>query len=221
MSAYSVEHMLAFIHIPKCAGTSIRSVLASEIPDWSDFDDIDKRIRQQRDPALANHFPVYRIESLLEGSDIPFLRMIKFMVVRNPFERLVSLYHHRLKKLDLWYEGEPRNTEADKKVAREGFIPWLLRTPHAGDSVLTRMPQYAWGVDRKGRYVPDFVLKQESLVQDWERFCLNRRLSGANLPQKNLGTGESARYRDFYNNEARGHVERYFAKDLNEFGYEF
>lgn len=215
MSCYSAEHGLAFIHIPKNAGTAIRKVL-----NWNSFDTIDAAHRTERDPALANHFPVWRIETLLDatGEDVPFGAMHRFMVVRSPWERLVSLYRHRMRKLDLWYEGKPRNTEEDKAVAREGFVPWLLRTPSEGDRVLTRMPQMSWGRDRDGSAAVHTILRFESLDADWPDFCQTVGLPHKPLPRVNVGRTDG--WKAEYTQEAIDHVARYFRDDIERFGYE-
>lgn len=224
MSGYSCDQMVSFIHIPKCAGTAIRRQM-TQLPGWRDFDTIDEKIRDKRDPALANHFPVWKIYELLDRANIPdtelpFTRMVKFMVVRNPFERMVSLYRHRMKKLRLDYKGKPRNTPEDIAIAEQGFIPWLLTTPSEGDGVLTKMPQHDWGVWGDGRFVMDFVLRQENLQEDWARLCANRRWPFGELSVVNT-TGGSKDYRDEYNLEARQHVEKYFERDLEGFDYAF
>lgn len=202
----------AFIHIPKNAGTAIRRVL-----NWPSFDDIDRKHRKRRDPALANHFPIWRIEELLEETGIGIPLDHTFMVVRNPWERMVSLYRHRMRKLDLWYEGKPRNTEEDKAVAREGFVPWLLNTPSEGDKVLTRTPQMDWGRDREGNVAVHTILRFETLDEDWPDFCRSVGLPNKPLPQVNVGRTDD--WKSEYTQEAVDHVAEHFKDDIERFGY--
>ena len=222
MSCYSIESRLSFIHIPKCAGTSIRQSLGKICSDLKDFDVIDAQHRTERNPALANHFPMWAVEKLLNETktDIPFATMRTFMVVRNPWERMVSLYRHRMRKLHLSYEGNPRNTPEDIRVAQQGFIPWLLTTPSKGDSVLTRMAQSEWGKNRKGQYLVTKVLRQERLAADWLDLIEEFGLPCVSLKQANHNGG-SRNYRSFYNDEAREHVARHFEEDIRRFRYEF
>lgn len=216
MSAYNDK--FCFIHIPKNAGTSIRRAL-----DFKAFDAIDKKHRIERDPALANHFPYARIEKLIRETKSPvtLANLTSFMVVRNPWERMVSLYFHRMRKLHLSYEGKPRNTAEDIAVAKRGFIPWLLTTPSRGDSVLTKMAQAVWGKNEAGVFVVDHVLRQETLDAEWPAFCRTVGLGFCDLPKVNTGGGESKSYRKHYNPEAARHVEAYFAEDIERWGYEF
>ena len=230
MSVYSLSKKLAFIHIPKNAGTSIRANLNKAIPDVQEFDAIYNKWREtskaRRDQAYANHFPYWRIQELLadagvHSDSLPFEDMTTFMVVRNPWERMVSLYRHRLRKLDWEHEGEARNTDLDKKVAKAGFIPWLLNTPHEGDMVLTRQPQLAWAMDGQGNIGVDKIFKIENLESHYPDFMGPLGIAVPPLGFANTGDGVSKDYRAQYNDAAQAHVEQYFAADIEAFGYAF
>jgi hypothetical protein len=196
--------------------------------DLKDFDEIDRKVRLERDPAFANHLPLGHIESVLgrAGSDIPLggkygnpLRT--FMVVRNPWARMVSLYYHRLRKLHLSYEGKPRNTPEDIRVAKQGFIPWLLTTPSRGDYVLTRVPQSYWGKDESGEFAVKCVLRQENLTADWLDMLEDWGLPYTKLNRVNVGSGHSKEYRKEYDEQAYLHVWQHFKEDIDRFGYAF
>lgn len=230
MSVYSVKENLAFIHIPKNVGTAIRANLGKAVPDTKDFDTIynDWRSKtgQPREAAYANHFPYWRIQTLLQDAgvhaqQIPFEDMFTFMVVRNPWERMVSLYRHRLRKLDMTVEGVARNTDLDKKVARAGFGPWLLNTPHEGDMILTRQSQLSWGAAMDGSLGVDKIIKQEDLRMVYPDLLGPRGIIVPPLGWENVGDGVSRQYQALYDDDTRGHVEKYFAADIEVFGYEF
>ena len=199
---------------------AVRAALKKACPDLKDFDAIDAAHREVRDPALANHFPIWRIERLLEetGADVPFQAMRTVMVVRDPWERMVSLYRHRMRKLRMWYEGKPRNTPEDIAVAEKGFVPWLLTTPSRGDSVLTTMAQADWGKNEEGKYCVTRVLRQESLAKDFEDLIRDWGLPPASLKVANANGG-SKDYRSYYDLSAREHVDLYFREDLERYGY--
>ena len=204
-----VTDRFTFIHIPKNAGTSIRHTLRGV-----DFDEERKRRGMERNPAYANHYPIWFIEQEFGLPDLPTV-----MVVRNPWERMVSLYNHRMKKLDMEFEGKPRNTEEDKKVAREGFVPWLLRTPSAGDAILTRTAQATWGKDVDGFYVIHHVLRFEDLERDWRDLCDTFNMPHYPLPH--VLKGKNTDYREHYTPEADAHIREFFAEDIERYGYSF
>lgn len=210
MSCYCLDRNLAFIHIPKNAGTSIRQALKMK-----DFDAIDRKVRDARDPDLANHFPVYRIQRLLKlaNSDIPFDGMYKFMVVRNPWERMVSLYYHRKRKIS----RPGRYNRSEIEAVKAGFGPWLKTSP----SALMTMPQSEWGLAENGSFVVDRVLLVERLDEDWAALCENRGLRHIKLPRTNVGKGRSEKYREHYDDETREAVAERFRDDIKRFGYAF
>lgn len=220
MSSYSVDGNFAFIHVPKNAGTSVRSRLKKHYK-IKDFDAIDEKIRVERKP-YANHFPVWAIEKLLKdsGEYVPFKRMNKFMVVRNPWSRMVSLYFHRMRKLRMWYEGKPRNAPEDIEAAEKGFEHWLLHTPSKDDAYHTTTPQIDWGRDSRGIFVCD-VIRMERIDRDWPALCKRLDLRCGPLPKQNTGQGQAQDYRAYYGDEARAHVEHHFSADMARWGYEF
>ena len=227
MTCYSLQKKLLFIHVPKNAGTSIRANLNKAIPDMQDFDTIYTTWRKSnnvpRDQAYANHFPFWRIQELLKdtGENIPIEDMTSFMVMRNPWERMVSLYRHRLRKLDWDYENKARNTELDKKVARAGFVPWLLQTPHPGDAVLTRQSQLAWGFNLAGELCVDKIFTIENLKKHYPDFMGPMGITVPPLGVSNVGDGVSKDYRAQYNDAAVAHIEKFFKSDIEAFGYKF
>ncbi len=221
-----------FLHVPKCAGTSIRVAFGAYVDDLQDFEDVDRADREAtgrvRDPAYANHLPFWGVENLIDTVGILALTparvagMRKIMVVRNPWARMVSLYNHRLAKLNLVApDGRPRNTPEDIHVAELGFKPWLLTTPSDGDKVLTRVPQAAWGTSSDGTFVADTVLRMERFPFDWNELCATLGFGDVKLPHMLTGNGQSLNYRDHYDEETLAHVALYFEEDIERFGYRF
>lgn len=228
MSHYNIRARVLFIHIPKTAGVAMLDALTRSVAETASFDKLDAMHRYRRDRALANHFPLYRIEQLLalaQMPNFPLANLRKFMVVRNPWERMLSLYFHRLRKIDASYQGKSRNTLADKIVVKAGFKQWLLTTPHEGDTVLTRMAQSEWARNSRGVWAIDDVLRFEKLDVDWLALCNDYGLTYRPLQDLNMGA-EKTRwnphfYRVRYDAETRAHVEHHFAEDIERFGYGF
>jgi hypothetical protein len=226
MSIYCMDRKFIFLHIPKNAGTSIRKNL-SDVADVRSFDEHDEKTRVVRDQAYANHFPYWKIQELVDKDDlgIPIEDFRTFMVVRNPWERMVSLYEHRMRKLHWEYEGKPRNDPASIAVAEQGFEAWLLGTPHEGDKVLTRTPQISWGKSLDGRVPLSFFIRQDRLDDpyEWRMICKHLGVDHTPLPKMNSGSPRRARrgYREHYSDKARDHVAEYFKEDVEWFDYEF
>lgn len=131
-------------------------------------------------------------------------RSFTFCFVRNPFDRLVSIYHfHR-------QGGQKRHPLASEV----GFEEWLERggTGSAGRS------QAAFVSDRNGSCVLDFVGRFESIERDVERVLDTLGIEG-HLPRRN--PSQHRHYTEYYSDRARAIVERRFRDDLERFGYAF
>ncbi|MEE8234249.1 MAG: sulfotransferase family 2 domain-containing protein, partial [Gammaproteobacteria bacterium] len=213
------------IHVPKNAGTSIRASLKKAYgPDWVDFEGIDKALRKERHPAYANHYPYWYMQKmLLKGHRViePLQDCTKAMVVRNPWERMVSLYFHRMKKLYWAVDGKPRNDLESIACAEKGFTSWLLNTPHPGDHILTRKSQVSWGKGISQEFVIDHVLRQENIAKDFENLCNLKGIPHHTLGHILKGGGQSRDYRKHYSEVAIWHVDHYFKEDIERWGYEF
>ena len=112
------ELKLLFIHVPKCAGKSI-----------------EKGFNIPADPDLKR--------SIVEGrmTELTFNRYgwdlndyIKFCIVRNPWDRLVSLYHFRKREKDLYNLFPGNYVFGGDETLRDGttlnFKEWIMN-PHS------------------------------------------------------------------------------------------
>lgn len=218
MTDFSLAKKAMFLHVPKNGGTSIRAALAKIWPDRTSVDSIDERERTSRHPAYANHFPFWLIEMAKWPEKESILECQPFLVIRNPWERMVSLYHHRLRKIDMSYQGQPRNSPEDKEALRQGFNHWLIKTPHPGDMALTQRSQLSWGYDLKGAQRAD-ILRFEHLAEDFQKYAM-RWQERVRLPILNDGGGSKG-YRGQYTQEGIDHVANYFRSDIDFGRYTF
>ena len=75
-------------------------------------------------------------------------------------------------------------------------------------------------VDEDGASIVDFVGRFENLQADFAAVCDRIGLHRTGLPHENRSDGRKA-YRDYYSEETRDIVARYFKRDIERFGYEF
>ena len=190
---YSRDHNLIFIHVPKCAGTTINSAILAAVN------------RGKPTPALrlkrqGTHTRAVNVRKIVGERD--WERCWSFGVVRNPWERLVSFYAFlRLR---------------ERISGKISFQSWLVSSPRRVDRV-KRTAQSSWLCDGD-RQIVDTIFRFEHLdkVQKALSEHLGQRITFAWYKKTDHGD-----YPDFYDARTRAWVERVHAEDIERFGYEF
>ena len=135
-----------------------------------------------------------------------------FAFVRNPWDKVVSHYHYRIKTNQTGLGASPMP-----------FREWVVLAYGEGDPALHDqprmfMPQYRWLSDQRGRQIVDFVGRFERLNEDFAEVC-SRLGVEASLPH--LKKSKHRDYREYYDDESREVIGRVFEGDLSRYGYEF
>ncbi len=187
---------VVFIHIPKTAGTSMRWTL--------DFNRVNK------ENGVRKHNDANKIIGLLgqEKWDAVF----KFTFVRNPWDRLLSFYHFRL-----------RNNMITDEVLKQDFYKWATfkMTSKSPNSKIhfNLQAQTHWLKDQKGKINMDFIGRFEHLETDFKelatRLSLPSQLLELNVNPLKLD------YRDHYDEELKSLVAKFYQEDIHYFKYTF
>jgi hypothetical protein len=153
-----------------------------------------------------NHMPASAIRKLL-GHET-WTNYYKFCVVRNPFDKLVSLWWFNNAKQGLRYDGDPFS------MIKADFSRWCV--DHA-----------SYAIDRDkymidGAVAMDCFIRYESLLQGLEQVC--RQVGypfrpGALGWYKNEARVTRQPFVDYYDPSAIAAVEANFAWELDYFGY--
>ena len=183
-----------FVHIPKCAGTSVRRSLFG------------------RD---GGHRPLEIFRTMVPQQ--AFDQSFKFTFVRNPWDRLVSAFFF-LKKSDLERNQRFNRRNLSAFNDFDSFVrQWLTRKSIW--SFTHFLPQCHFiCVDR--RLGVDFVGFYENLAED---FAIVARKIGrpTALRDENRLGGRAKDYRQYYNDETRNIVAEVYAEDIALLGYSF
>lgn len=225
MSIYSQDHKFIFIHIPKNAGSTFIQNYRNQFgTDYLlGFEELNADLGYERHPALGNHFTYQMIKSLCDKHALPidYRNYFRFCVIRNPWERMLSLYYMRLRKIDRTTNGVPRNSPEDKAVLKKGFEAWLLTTQNKSDRVLTKMSQLDWIRDDSGALVCDRMVDMRKYDQEMMEILETLKLPRIPMEKINVSAENSSSYQSQYTPAAKAHIEKYFAEDIDMFKFSF
>ena len=207
-----------FIHICKCGGTTIRSILNPlQILYTRDTNDIGS-LWENKYKAFAccskHHFTI--VAASKEIDSYTFNKCFKFAFVRSPWARLVSSYHYggyyRKETFNEYIRivNEFAKKKTDKKI---DLGPWNPAKGIAGLNCLD------WISDDEGNVLVDFIGKLENFQEDFNVVCDKIGIPQKELPHKNKT--KHKHYTEYYDDVTREIVAEKFAKDIKYFGYEF
>lgn len=179
----------AFVHINKTGGSSIEKALG---------------IPFRHRTAL---------ELIAEMGLESWRRCFTFTVVRNPWDKVVSLYTYRV-----------RTNQTGLGDGHLEFKDWVRevygrRNPTYHDKPKMFMPHLDWISDAGGTILVDYVARFENLEGEFKTICKRLRREATRLPHlKRSGHGD---YRSYYDDESAELVRRFYLKDIGTFGYGF
>ena len=198
-----------FVHIPKCAGTSIESLLwpGERGPDqlWGGFID---PFHNRFQTGGLQHLHAEQIRTVV--GTVTFNSFFKFAVVRNPFDRAVSQFVYLERRPDLrTYLGLSEGASFDE------YLELVNGVIH-----VQWEPQHAFLTDRKtGELLVDQVIRFERLVPEMSQVLEVLGVKCKSFPHLNAGV--RGHYREWYTKRRRKAVEDFYAKDLEFLNYEF
>ena len=216
-----ISHRKKFIFIKnkKCAGTSVEAFFEKYCMDpsknyiqthYRDTEISEFGIVSQRaDPynfkghdqlKWHNHMGLKQISRQLEKDK--FDEYFKFCVIRNPYDKMVSFYHHRM---NLMRETVP-------------FNAWCRRNGRR----IHCLNNYRLKIN--GEYKIDFYIRFENLKEDIKRVCekLNIDFNPNDLPEYKKNIRPNKHYREFYNNEStKKIVYMKHQEEFEKYNYKF
>jgi chondroitin 4-sulfotransferase 11 len=202
------------VQVPKTGSTSIRAVLGKAISPHLNLWEIKMLMERywlvrggRRNRVLESLYLALPKEKRVERGREQFNNYFKFGFVRNPWDRVVSLYE-RKEALEL------RN-----KMSFEEFVDWIQYSSATCVHSSPHRYQLDWFVDPNGVVLADFIGRFEQLEQDWK--IIARKLGvKEDLPRTRANPRER-HYTEYYNSETRAIIAEKFKVDIEHFGYQF
>jgi hypothetical protein len=185
-----LKYKCIFVHIPKCAGTSIKKSLFSN--------------------KMHGHMPI----SFYEKAHPEFHKeAFKFTFVRNPISRAYSAYRY-IKFSNKGREAKYKHLINKYDDFDSLVINWL--NPENAKKIHFFNPQYEYLINSFGEISVDFIGKQESIETD---FLKIQEILGVveNLKHENPSSGENL---TVFKKQTIDILNEVYKKDFELFGYE-
>lgn len=198
----SKKAKLLLIHLPKNAGRSIWTAMEDKYPDTK--------------KVAWGHATLQEVHK-----KINLKKYTSFAVVRNPWDRMVSLYHFLYQQKDSFmsYDGKERPT---KIIPGLGFEKWLLeygKVAHTSSKknriITSKKPQVEW-LTVNGKIVCNEIIRFENMFPHLHNVL---GITEKELPVKHKT--KRGHYRDLYTPKTKDFVYKHFKKDIQTFNYEF
>lgn len=211
----SEKYNFIFFHVPKAAGSSISKALNESLRNdvlANDKNNAFKKFLSQKGRIWHNHATSEEVKEYL-GNEL-YQSYFKFCFVRNPFDRLVSLYHYtKQKEVIIYKKNKLKLPKFSKQIIDAGSFENWIKAGNLGST------QTKFLSDNKGEFLVDFVGRSENLQADFSYICGVLGIQNTILPQVNVSKHDD--FKKYYNEDTKEIVSNWFKKDLELFDYNF
>ena len=196
------KRKLVFIHIPKNAGTTFKSVL------YSTHGDVEWE-RPFTDEKKYTHSPLKSFyASFPESKDYKVIT-----IIRNPYERALSWYSYY--RTPTYYNRHPQMRAIH--YAQQPFLEFLKWYNRSFKSKWEMLPQVWWYTHKKKLH-SDYQIRFENLEQDINKVSEELEMNIIKIPHNNKSL-ESLTVGDVYCDESISIINEWYKKDFEELDY--
>lgn len=185
-----------FAHVPKTAGSSMRSFLT-----------------QYQSSDFAGKFSWHTSLEEAQPNINIWHELFRFGFVRNPWEAQLSMYLYVLQK----GSQHPDWCDVARCASFSTFICDHILDIWKSGSLRT---QHTYLYNKEGRCLANFIGRFETLSRDFNLLRSSLNLAACGDLQR-LNTTIHGDYRDYYNKTTRDIVSKIYEVDIDLFGYRF
>ena len=216
-----------FLHIPRTGGTSIANILPAG---RSTGVQINKLISVGFKNKNGNSFQHATLDDFPTSTD----NLFKFTFVRNPWDRVVSVFEHQVRSCRTSFTIKNRTTgdivDLNPTQRFSAFII-KLKEAWANGSINTSwdghlMPQILYTHNEEKRQVVDYIGRFETMKQDLDNLnnLCEWNLQDINIPHLNKSSEKQNHYKNYYhqgNGVAKEIIYQLYRDEIELYGYKF
>ena len=200
----SHKHKFIFIHNPRTAGNSIQSLLQKyTLPPGEALDLYLLRKLHMLPPYKRYHTHVRAWQLKEKFPSHIYNNYFKFTFVRNPWDRMVSIYNHIVQT-----PAHEMHQQVVELKGFEAYLKWGKNKFHQIDFV----------TDVNKDLIVDFVGSYENLEEDFNKV---KQILGITGDLPTLHASDHKPYMNYYETATRDFVRSTYADDIKLFKYEY
>ena len=212
---YNKDKQWAFVHVPKNAGTSI------EFP-FHEYSNPDfKNAKREKGVSILPGGEAHHNKWSFWSKFDEVKNLIPIALLRNPWDRCLSLYTFNLKESAKNLKEDWAKTDHGRLI-KEGFKQsWMpggfFVDGHGNEVEYNLQTRRAWAQDEDQYSWLDGKGKWFRMEDQMEQFCL---YTGLAYPDR-VNTTARGDYRNYYDDELAERIGDLFARDVALGGYKF
>jgi len=205
------NYKLLFTAIPKNANSSLKYVILKT------FLNYDLKKININNPNIFHSRTLKYFKFITNQEAYDLKNYLKIVIVRNPYDRLLSGWSDKIKDLNKTRFGFEKSCNFNQ------FIKIICNTP---EYELNRhfIPQYRFITTINEELIHNKIIKLEDLKTEWPKLqkliYKRNNINLIDMPFLN-STKKSTKYQRYYNNSMIELVEDKFKRDLELFNYSF
>jgi len=182
-----------FIHIPKCAGSSIKEMLQ----DLNEASDIHSKLKDDI--------------KILKNKEIDIKRYFIFTVLRNPWDRMVSYYF-------FYRDIVKRNEKIANKAKKFDFKDWvsyIYDNPKIFNFIHDNCLDYLTCEDK---VIVDYIINFHNFSEDIDDL---KNILHLKLPTLHVNSSKHDFYKDYYSEKEIEIISKIYKRDIDYFNFDF
>tara|TARA_Y100001963_G_C6763891_1_gene441157 strand:+ start:481 stop:1146 length:666 start_codon:yes stop_codon:yes gene_type:complete len=216
-----------FLHIPRTGGTSIANILpAGRTTDVKINKLISdgKRINMDSTSKHGTNKGVSFQHAILDEYQVSKSELFTFTFVRNPWDRMVSIFEHQINNCGLGFAtGDDKITKFRTFIS---LVKWLWEQDLLKYELDGHLRPQTFYTHKNGEQIIDFYGRYENMAEDLKTLSeiCEFNLKNVDIPSINKSNDRFSEYKNYYsigNGVMKSIVNELYREEIEFFGYEF